>query len=105
VTLPLLARTGIHEVSLECAASGVDLSVISALKGKDVLVGVINVGTDEVETPALVASRIRGALRYVDPEHLYPCTDCGMVPRPRAVARGKMRALVEGAAIVRKELL
>jgi len=104
VSLPLLARTGIHQVSVECAGSGVDVSVISALKGKDVLVGVINVGTDEVETPALVASRIRYALQYIDPEHLYPCTDCGMVPRPRAVARGKMQALVEGAAIVRKEL-
>jgi 5-methyltetrahydropteroyltriglutamate--homocysteine methyltransferase len=104
VTLPLLAKTGIDQVSLECAASGVDISVVSALKGKDVLVGVIDVGTDEVETPALVASRIRKALPHVDPEHLYPCTDCGMVPRSRAVARGKMRALVEGAAIVRKEL-
>jgi 5-methyltetrahydropteroyltriglutamate--homocysteine methyltransferase len=104
VTLPLLAGTRINQVSVECAASGVDVSVISALKGKDVLVGVIDVGTDEVETPALVASRIRKALPYVRPEHLFPCTDCGMVPRPRAVARGKMRALVEGAAIVRKEM-
>ena len=64
----------------------------------------IDVGTDEIETPTLVASRIRNALLHVHPEHLYPCTDCGMAPRPRAVARGKMRALVEGAAIVRKEL-
>ena len=103
-TLPLLARTGIDQVSVECAASGVDISVIAALKGKDVMVGVIDVGTDEVETPELVASRIRKALPHVNPDRLYPCTDCGMVPLPRVVARGKMRALVEGAAIVRKEL-
>jgi 5-methyltetrahydropteroyltriglutamate--homocysteine methyltransferase len=74
------------------------------LKGKDVMMGVIDVGIDEVETPTLVASRIRKALPHIGPDHLYPCTDCGMVPRPRDIARGKMRALVEGAAIVRKEL-
>src|SRR5262245_43347554 len=104
VTLPLLAKSRIHQVSVECAASGVDVSVISALKGKDVMVGVIDVSTEEVETAEMVASRIRKALPYVDPEHLYPCTDCGMMPRSRAVARGKMRALVEGAGIVRKAL-
>lgn len=104
ITLPLLAKSRINQVSVECAASGVDISVISALKGKDVMVGVIDVGTDQVESPELVASRIRKALPHVDPERLYPCTDCGLVPRSRAVARGKMRALVAGAAIVRKEL-
>ena len=104
VTLPLLAQSRIDQVSVECAASGVDVSVISALKGKDVMVGVIDVGTEEVETPDIVAARIRKALSYVDPEHLYPCTDCGMIPRSQAAARGKMRALAEGAAMVRKEL-
>jgi 5-methyltetrahydropteroyltriglutamate--homocysteine methyltransferase len=104
VTLPLLAKSRIQQVSVECAASGVDVSVISALKGKDVMVGVIDVGTEQVETAEIVAARIRRALAYVDPEHLYPCTDCGMMPRSRAAARGKMRALVEGAGIVRKAL-
>src|SRR5438132_5862444 len=104
VTLPLLAKSRVDQVSIECAASGVDVSVISALKGKDVILGVIDVGTDEVESPELVASRIRKALPYVDPDRLYPCTDCGMVPRPRSVARAKMKALAEGAAIVQKEL-
>jgi 5-methyltetrahydropteroyltriglutamate--homocysteine methyltransferase len=89
---------------VECAASGVDISVISALKGKDVIVGVIDVGTEEVETPEVVAARARKALPYADPQHLYLCTDCGLMPRSRAAARGKMRALVEGAAIVRREL-
>ena len=103
-TLPLLAQSRIDQVSVECAASGVDVSVISALKGKDVIVGVIDVGTEEVEKPETVAARIRKALPYVDPQHLYLCTDCGLVPRSRASARNKMRALAAGAAIVRKEL-
>jgi 5-methyltetrahydropteroyltriglutamate--homocysteine methyltransferase len=104
LTLPLLAKSSIDQVSVECAASGVDVSVLEALRGKDVLVGVIDVGTEEVETPHLVAERIRAALPYVSPDHLFPCTDCGMVPRSRAAARGKMRALAAGAAIVRREL-
>jgi 5-methyltetrahydropteroyltriglutamate--homocysteine methyltransferase len=62
------------------------------------------VGTEEVESPALVAQRIRKALPYVDPVRLFPCTDCGLVPRTREAARGKLRALVEGARIVRNEL-
>ena len=68
------------------------------------LLGVIDVGTEEIESPALVAARIRKALPYVDPGHLFPCTDCGMVPRSRQAARGKLRALVEGAQLVRREL-
>lgn len=104
VTLPLLARSRVDQVSVECAASGVDASVLAALEGKDVMVGVIDVGADEIESPETVAGRIRKALPYVAPERLYPCTDCGLVPRPRAVAKGKMKALVEGAALVRKEL-
>ena len=68
------------------------------------MVGVIDVGTEEVETADAVAERIRTALRYVAPDHLFPCTDCGMVPRSRAAARGKMKALAEGAGIVRAEL-
>jgi 5-methyltetrahydropteroyltriglutamate--homocysteine methyltransferase len=104
VTLPLLAKSSIDQVSVECAASGVDVSVLAALEGKDVLVGVIDVGTEEVESPELVAERIRAVLPYVAPDHLLPCTDCGMVPRSRASAMGKMRALAAGAGIVRREL-
>ncbi|HYR83736.1 MAG TPA: methionine synthase [Terriglobia bacterium] len=103
-TLPLLAKSPVNQVSIECAASGVDVSIVEAIRGKDVLVGVIDVGTNEVESPDLVAQRIRKALPYVDPEHLYPTTDCGLVPRPRDVARGKMQALAKGAAIVREGL-
>ena len=104
ITLPLLAQSSIDQVSVECAASGVDVSVLAALAGKDVLMGVIDVGTEQVEAPELVAERIRDALPYVSPDHLYPCTDCGLVPRSRTAAMGKMRALARGAAIVRREL-
>lgn len=103
ITLPLLAQSSIDQVSVECAASGVDVSVLASLSGKDVLLGVIDVGTEEVESPVVVADRIRAALPFVSPDHLYPCTDCGMVPRSRAAANGKMRALAEGAALVRRE--
>ncbi|HKC44267.1 MAG TPA: methionine synthase [Burkholderiales bacterium] len=103
-TLPLLAGSSIDQVSVECAASGVDVSVLGVLKGKEVLLGVIDVGTENVETAELVAERIRKALPYVSPERLFPCTDCGLVPRSRAAARGKMQALAAGAALVRKSL-
>lgn len=104
VTLPLLRETRIDQISVECAASGVDVAVLEGARGKDVLLGVIDVGTEEVESPALVAERIRKALPYVDPARLFPCTDCGLVPRSRQAARGKLRALVEGARLVRNEL-
>ena len=104
LTLPLLARSSVDQVSVECAASGVDLAVLRGLGDKDVLLGVVDVGTDDVETPDVVAGRLRDALRYVPPGRLHACTDCGLIPRSRSAARGKMRALVQGAAIVRAEL-
>jgi len=94
----------VDQVSVECAGSNVDVSVLRMLEGKDVLLGVIDVGTEEVETPDVVASRIRRALDHVPATRLLPCTDCGLVPRSREAARGKMRALAAGAAIVRAEL-
>jgi 5-methyltetrahydropteroyltriglutamate--homocysteine methyltransferase len=104
VTLPLLAKSSVDQVSVECAGSGVDVSVLRELGGKDVLLGAINVGTEDVETPEVVADRIRRALEHVPASQLYPCTDCGLVPRSREASRGKMRALAPGAAIVRTEL-
>lgn len=104
VTLPLLAQSAVDYVSVECAASGVDVAVLATLKGKGALVGVIDVGTETVETPEEVAGRIRCALPHVAPDRLFPGTDCGLVPRSRAAARGKLAALVAGAAIVRGEL-
>ena len=100
-TFPLLARSRIDQVSLECANSRVPLSLLGLLEGKDVLVGVVDVATHAVETPEQVAATIRAALRYVPAERLYPCTNCGMVPLPREVARAKLRALGAGARLVR----
>ena len=100
-TFPLLAQSSIGQVSLECAKSHVPVELISLLEGKDVLVGAIDVATETVETPEGVAATITEALRHVPIERLYPCTNCGMVPLSRAVARGKLRALAAGAALVR----
>jgi len=100
-TFPLLARSRIDQVSLECANSRVPLSLLGLLEGKDVLVGAVDVATHTVETPEQVAATIRAALRYVPAERLYPCTNCGMVPLPREVARGKLRVLGAGARLVR----
>jgi 5-methyltetrahydropteroyltriglutamate--homocysteine methyltransferase len=104
VTLPLLARSSVDQVSVECAASGVDPSVLRELGDKQVMVGVVDVCTEAVESPDVIAGRIRAALEYVPPERLMPCTDCGLVPRTRESARGKMRALAAASAMVRAEL-
>ena len=79
------------------------IELIELLEGKDVLVGAIDVATDRIETAGEVAATIRTALRYVPATRLYPCTNCGMVPLARDVARGKLRALAAGAALVRAE--
>lgn len=103
-TLPLLARSSVDQISVECAASGVDPAVLREAGSKDVAVGVIDVGLEDVESPETVAGRIRRALEYVPAERLKPSTDCGLLPRTAGSARGKIRALVAGAAIVRTEL-
>ena len=103
-TFPLLAQSRIKQVSLECANSHVPIDLIALLGTKDVLVGAIDVASDRVETPEDVAATIRAALKFVPAERLYPCTNCGMVPLSRDVARGKLRALAAGAALVRGEL-
>jgi len=103
-TFPLLARSRIRQVSLECAHSRVPLELLRLLEGKDVLAGVIDVATSAVETPEEVAATIRRLLPFVPPERLYPCTNCGMVPLPREVARAKLHALGAGARLVRREL-
>ncbi|MEO8849754.1 MAG: methionine synthase [Casimicrobiaceae bacterium] len=102
-TFPLLARSTIRQVSLECANSHVPIDLIALLDGKDVLVGAIDVANDAVETPEQVAVVIRSALEFVSPQRLFPCTNCGMVPLSRGTARGKLAALAAGAAKVRAE--
>ena len=103
-TFPLLAQSHIGQVSLECANSHVPIELLGLLAGKDVLVGAVDVATDRVETAEDVAETLRAALKFVPAERLYPCTNCGMVPLSRDVARGKMRSLAAGAAQVRSEL-
>jgi 5-methyltetrahydropteroyltriglutamate--homocysteine methyltransferase len=103
-TFPLLAKSRIDAVSLECANSRVPLELLDLLRGKDVMAGVIDVATHEVETAEQVAARIREVMRHVEPARLLPCTNCGMVPLPRAVARAKLQALGAGARLVRREL-
>ncbi len=104
-TFPLLAKSSIDQVSLECANSRVPIDLIALLAGKDVLVGAIDVATARVETAEEVAKVIREALKHVPRERLYPCTNCGMVPLARDVAAGKLAALGAGAALVRRELV
>ena len=103
-TFPHLARSKIDQISLECANSKVPIDLIGLLKGKDVLVGCIDVASDQVESKEQVAATIRKAMEFVDPEKLYPCTNCGMAPMRRDIARGKLHALEQGAALVREEL-
>jgi 5-methyltetrahydropteroyltriglutamate--homocysteine methyltransferase len=103
-TFPRLAASSIRQVSLECANSRVPIELIGLLEGKDVLVGAIDVASDRVETAEDVAATLRSALRYVPAERLLACTNCGMVPLSRAVARAKLAALAAGAAQVRLEL-
>ncbi len=104
-TFPLLARSSIDQVSLECANSRVPIELIALLEGKDVLVGAIDVATTRVESAEDVAKVIRSALKYLPQERLFPCTNCGMVPLPRDVAAAKLAALGAGAALVRRELV
>ncbi len=103
-TFPVIARSKIDQVSLECANSKVPIELIGLLKGKDVLVGCIDVASDAIETPEQVAATIREAMKYVAPEKLFPCTNCGMAPMSRAVAYGKLAALAQGARMVCEEL-
>ncbi|GAA2579438.1 methionine synthase [Microbacterium binotii] len=102
-SFPLLQRSAIDIVSLESHGSRVPMELIELLRGKKVMLGAIDVATDEVETPEEVAGTLRDALRYVDADKLIPSTNCGMAPLPRDVALAKLSALSAGAAIVRDE--
>ena len=101
---PALAGSRIDQVSLECIHSKVPVELLRLLRGKDVLLGAIDVASDAIESPEEVAAVIRGAMKHVDPARLHPCTNCGMAPMDRRIAEGKLTALAQGAAIVRHEL-
>ncbi|MCF2946503.1 methionine synthase [Paraglaciecola aquimarina] len=104
VILPKLQASNIDIVSLECHNSRVPIELLELIRGKKVMVGAIDVATDTIETPEEVANTLREALKYVDADKLYPCTNCGMAPLSRHVARAKLQALSAGAQIVRTEL-
>ena len=99
---PALAASTIDQVSLECIHSQVPPELMALLKGKDVMVGVIDVASDVVETPEEVADTIGRALQFVPNQHLLACTNCGLAPMSREVAQAKLRALGAGAALARK---
>jgi 5-methyltetrahydropteroyltriglutamate--homocysteine methyltransferase len=98
---PPIAASKLDMVSLECANSKVPMHLMSLLKGKTVMVGVIDVASDVVETPQQVADTIKRALEFVPKEKLIPCTNCGMAPMDRGIARAKLNALAAGAKIAR----
>ncbi len=102
--LGALADCAATQISIEAAQPRLDLGVLAELAGKQVMLGVLDLGDPAVETAAQVAARIRAALAHLPPERLIPAPDCGMKYLPRATAFGKLRALADGAAIVRREL-
>jgi len=101
---PALAKSKIDQVSLECIHSKVPIELLKLLKGKDVLIGVIDVASDALETPQEVAKVIAAAAKFVPAKRLYPCTNCGMAPMDRELALKKLQALVAGTALARKKL-
>lgn len=101
---PKLNKSAIDIISLECHNSHVPIELLELIRGKKVMVGAIDVASNAIETPEEVANTLREALKYVDSDKLYPCTNCGMAPLSREVAQGKLKALSAGAAIIRSEL-
>jgi len=102
--LPQLAECSARQISIEAAQPRLDLGILKELADKQIVLGVLDLGDPRIETPQEVADRIRAALRYVGADRLVPAPDCGMKYLPRDAAFGKLKALAEGAAIVRGEL-
>ncbi len=102
--LPELNDSIVDQISIEAAQPQLDLEILRQLPDKTIILGVIDNGDPEVETPEIVADRIRGALQHVSADRLIPAPDCGMKYMPRHIAFGKLSALARGAAIVRQEI-
>ena len=98
---PALAKSRLDQISVECIHSRVPISLLKLLAGKDILLGVIDVASDKVETAEEVAGVIAEAMKHVPRERLQPCTNCGMAPMDRSVAMAKLEALGAGAALAR----
>jgi 5-methyltetrahydropteroyltriglutamate--homocysteine methyltransferase len=102
--LPELSGSDVQQISIETAQSHLDTSVLETLPGKTIILGVLDLSTHAVEEPETVAARIRKALSHVDAERIIVAPDCGLKYLPREVAFGKMKAMADGARIVRAEL-
>ena len=102
--LPQMAGCRCDQISIETAQADLDTSVLETLRGKTIILGVLNLADMTVETPELVAHRIRRALPHVEADKVVVAPDCGLKYLPRDVAFGKMKAMAEGAAIMRAEL-
>jgi 5-methyltetrahydropteroyltriglutamate--homocysteine methyltransferase len=102
--LPELAATDVEQVSVETAQPSLDCSVLRELRTKTIMLGVLDLSTEQVETPELVAERINRALPHVDPQRIIVAPDCGLKYLPRHVAFGKLKAMVGGAQLVRAQL-
>jgi 5-methyltetrahydropteroyltriglutamate--homocysteine methyltransferase len=102
--LPELTGTIVDQISIEAAQPNLDLATLDRLGDKTVIFGVVSMGDPEPERPETVAARIRRALEHIPPERLIPAPDCGMKYIPRETAFAKLKALADGAAIVRREL-
>jgi 5-methyltetrahydropteroyltriglutamate--homocysteine methyltransferase len=101
---PALAASRIDQISVECRNAKVPVSLLSLLAGKDVLVGVIDVATDTVETPEEVAATIAEVMHHVPKERIVACTNCGMAPMRHDIAYAKLQALAHGARLARQQL-
>lgn len=101
--LPQMKNCTCHQISIETAQANLDTSVLEELRGKTIMVGVLDLSDMKVETPEIIADRIRRALPHVDPDKVVVAPDCGLKYLPRDVAFGKMKAMADGAAIVRTE--
>jgi 5-methyltetrahydropteroyltriglutamate--homocysteine methyltransferase len=102
--LPELAESSAQQISIETAQSSLDCSILAKLSGKTILLGSLDLSSNDVESAETVAARIRRALPFVDPARIIVAPDCGMKYLTRDAAFGKMKAMVEGARIVRSEL-
>jgi len=102
--LPELAASDVQQISIETAQSHLDTTILETLPGKTIILGVLDLSTHEVETAETVAERIHRALPHVAPERVIVAPDCGLKYLPREVAFGKMKAMADGARLVREEL-
>ena len=102
--LPELAASSVQQISIETAQSNLDCSILEKLPGKTIILGTLDLSDMSIEAPEIVAMRIRRALPHVPAERIVVAPDCGLKYLPREIAYGKMRAMVEGAKIVRQEL-